>query len=146
MDLQLAGGRTAQAAELVAGPLGQGVVAQAEEMAALSADLAAAQGDLATAAQLLHTRLQQLPDDWVALRAYMDCLLPTTAATPLPHASSLLWLEGGVAQLLGAQAPALTQGADPLAPGLQLAAGVKPAAGECFHCSASLLVCANLQN
>ncbi len=113
-------------------------MAQAEEVAALTADLQAVQGDLAAAAQHLHSRLQQLPDDWGAMRAYLDCLLPSTAASPLPHASSLLWFEGGAAQLLW---PTASNSKLPAAPGLQLdvvqpaAGAVRPLSAACGECT-----------
>ncbi len=87
--------------------------AQEGECAALRADLLALCGRRQEAAEVLAARLHADPDNWTMLLGYLDCQLPATAtqrdahggagALPL-HVSSLLLLEGGLAQHLGAAA------------------------------------------
>lgn len=118
VDLHLAMGKPQAAAAALSSPEGstaQG--AMAEEKAMFSADLAMAGGDVAGAAETLKAQLLDNPDNWSALQAYLDAVVPASRA-PGWHpgrSSALAWLSGGTAEAVelaaGAAAEAATEGA-----------------------------------
>ncbi|KAJ9518800.1 hypothetical protein QJQ45_026089, partial [Haematococcus lacustris] len=107
LDLLLAQGKQEEALALVQGPMAQALQGcQPEELQAL-------QGCQPEELQALQARGQGKgagnPDDWLALQAWLDCLLPGTGEGgqgAVGRCSSLLWFTGGVAALSRAMQPA----------------------------------------
>ncbi|KAJ9518489.1 hypothetical protein QJQ45_018512 [Haematococcus lacustris] len=135
LDLLLAQGKEEEALALVQGPMARALQGcQPEELQALQARgqgkgagwgqpasgragqgflsqpaVVVGAGQLPQAAALLAQRLTSNPDDWLALQAWLDCLLPGTGEGgqgAVGRCSSLLWFTGGVAALSRAMQPA----------------------------------------
>lgn len=105
-------GRLAEAADLVAFA-GETAIPLSGDRRSLHASLLAEAGRLQEAAALHREALQENPDDWGSLLAYLDCRLPSSAAgRPSPPA-------GASVELLTESTSALSTSDRPVAGGIE---------------------------